>query len=121
MGVFSYFVTRVPTPNKQPFLTFLISSPYFCSDLSYLKFSYILLYCSYLGVAIFYDVMKFEFNLLMLGEYFNILFHYFISIVFLYQNITPIFLHFTLIFFNKKISYYITLCFYHFYFTYSFH
>ena len=29
-----YFNTKVPTPNKQPFLPFIILPPYVCSDLS---------------------------------------------------------------------------------------
>ena len=62
-GIFSYFGTRVPTPNEQPFLPFVILPPYFCSGLSLLTFYYIFLYFSYLGVAIFYDIMKFELNL----------------------------------------------------------
>ena len=61
-GVFYYFVTRVPTPNEKPFLTFAILPQYFCAYLSLLTFYYILLYCYYSGVAIFYDIMKFEFN-----------------------------------------------------------
>ena len=63
--IFSYFGTRFPTPNKQPFLPFVILPPYFYSDLSQLTFSNILLYCSYSGVAIFYGVMRFEFNLFL--------------------------------------------------------
>ena len=55
----------VPTPNKKPFLTFLIFSPYVCSYFSLLTFSYILLYFSYLGIAIFYGAMNFEFNLFL--------------------------------------------------------
>ena len=75
--IFSYLNTKVPTPNEQPFLPFLIFPPYFCSDLSLLKFYYILLYHSYLDVSIFCNVMKFEFNLFLQGEYFNILFLWF--------------------------------------------
>ena len=62
-GVFSYFDTRFPTPNEQSFINFVILPPYFCSDLSLLTFSYILLYCYYSDVSIFGDVMKFELNL----------------------------------------------------------
>ena len=32
-GIFSYFDTRVPTPNKKPFIHFLIFPPCFCSYL----------------------------------------------------------------------------------------
>ena len=102
---------------EQPFLIFVILPQYFCSDFSYLEFSYVLLYCYYSGVAIFYDVMKFEFTLFMEGDFFKILVYYFISIVYLYQTITPIFLHCTVMFFNIFFSYYISLCLYHYYFT----
>ena len=86
-----------------------------------LTFYYILMYCSYSGVAISGDVMNFEFNLFFQGEYFKILVYYSISIVFLYQKINLFFIHCTVMFFNKKqISYYITFCFCLF-FTYSFH
>ena len=40
-GVFSYFRTRVPTPNEKPFLPFLILNPYFCSYFSFLTFCFI--------------------------------------------------------------------------------
>ena len=62
---FSYFDTMVPTPNKQRFLKFVILPTYFCSDLSFLAFIYILLYCSFLGFSILCDAMKFEFNLFL--------------------------------------------------------
>ena len=57
-GMLSYFYTRVPTPNKQPFIRFLILSPCFCSDLSLLTFSYILFYFFYMDVGIFNGVKK---------------------------------------------------------------
>ena len=49
-------------------------------------------------------------------------FYHYIFILFLYQTITLVFPHCTIIF-SKQIdlSYYITFCFYHFYFTSSFH
>ena len=53
---------NVPTPNVQPFLPFLIFPLYFCPDLSFITFLYILLRCSSSDVAIFEDIMKFEFN-----------------------------------------------------------
>ena len=37
--IFSYFNTRSPTLNEQPFLPFVILPPYFCSDLSKNKHS----------------------------------------------------------------------------------
>ena len=63
-GIFSYLYTSIPTPNEQPFLQFSILTPYFCSYLSLIIFSYILLYCYCSDVAIFDNVMKFEFNLI---------------------------------------------------------
>ena len=60
-GLFSYFGTRVSTPNDQSFLPFVILPSYFCSYFSFLAFSYILF--SYLDVAIFNNIMKFGFNL----------------------------------------------------------
>ena len=36
--IFSYFNTRGPKPNEQPFLNFVIFLQYFCSDLSLLTF-----------------------------------------------------------------------------------
>ena len=60
---FYYFDTRLPKPNEQPFLHFVILPPYFCSDLSLLTFYYVLMYFSYLYAAIFDDVMNFEFHL----------------------------------------------------------
>ena len=100
-GVFYYFNTTVPTLNKKPFLTFVILPPYFCSDLSFINFSYLFLYYSYLSVTIFYNVMNFEFKLFLHGEYFGMLVYYFILIGFLYQTIILIFPHFTLMFSNK--------------------
>ena len=46
-GVFSYFHNKVPPHNEQPFLPFVILTLYFCSYLSFLTFSYILLYFYY--------------------------------------------------------------------------
>ena len=63
--IFSYFNTRVSKLNYQPFLPFSMLPPYFYSDLSLHKFSYILLYCYYLDVAILHDAMRFEFNLFL--------------------------------------------------------
>ena len=57
-GLFSYFHTRVTTPKRKPFLSFVIFSPFFCPYLLLLNFSYIFLHCSYSYVAIFNDVMK---------------------------------------------------------------
>ena len=59
--IFSYLDTRVPTPNKQPFLHFIILPPYFCSDFSLITFSYIFLYCSYSDIIIFDDILNFDF------------------------------------------------------------
>ena len=42
--IFSYFDTRVPTPNEQQFLPFVTLPPWFCSDLSLLNFYYIFIY-----------------------------------------------------------------------------
>ena len=118
LGIFYYFDNGNPTPNKQPFLPLLILPPYFCSDLSLLAFSYILLYCSYLDVVIFDDVMMFEI-LFWWDDYLQILVNYFLSIVFLCQTIALIILHLNFVFFNKMC--YITLCFYFFHFKASFH
>ena len=100
-GILSYLDNRVPTPNEQLFITFVLFPPYFFSYLSFLTFSYILLYYFYLDVAIFGNIMKFEFNSFSYGEYFKILVYYFIYVVFLYQTTTLNFLHCTVMFFNK--------------------
>ena len=71
-GVFSRFYSRVPTPNEQPFLHFIIFLRYFVRFYHCLPF-YIFFYCSYLYVSIFDGVMNFEFNLFPKGEYFKIL------------------------------------------------
>ena len=55
--------------------------------------------------------MKFEFNLFFQGDSFNILVYYLISIVFLYQIITLIFLHCTVIYFQSNIFSHITSLF----------
>ena len=101
-AVFSYFDTKVPTPNKQPFIPFLIMTTYFCSDIQLFIFSYMLLYCSDLDVSIFDDIIKFELNSCLKGEYFKILVYYFISIVVPYQNITLLFFIVLLCFSIKK-------------------
>ena len=115
LGVLSYFYTGVPTPNKQPFLFSIILSPYFYLDLSLHNFSYIPFYFYYSYVASFNNKIKFEFNLFLICKYFKILVYYLISILFLYQMITLIFLNCTVMFSIIFVfPYYITFCFYHF-------
>ena len=120
-GLFSYLDTRVPAPNEQPFLHFVIFPPYFFLYLLLLNFSCILLYCSYSDVAIFDDVMMFEFN------YFckvNTSRYWFTTLYpfFSYIKQSPYFFFIVMLFFSMKFdfSYYITFCFCHFYFTSSF-
>ena len=56
-GVFYYLYTTVTTPNEQPFQHIVIFPLYFCSDLSFLNFSYILFYFYYLDVDILANVI----------------------------------------------------------------
>ena len=67
--------------------------------------------CLFSNVENFDDIMKSEFNLI-LGEYFKILFYYFISSVFLYQIITQNSLHCTVIFSINIFSHIGSLCVY---------
>ena len=119
-GIFSFFHTRVPTPNEQTILPFVILPLYFCSDLSLQTSSYILFYCSYLDVAIFDDVMKLEFNFFLKvstsTDWFTILYT-----LCYYIKQPPYFSSLYCYTFQFCFSYYITFCFYHFYFTSIFH
>ena len=65
--LWSYFLESAFTLLSLSFVLsdFVILSPYLCSDLSNLAFSYMLLYFSYSCVEIFHNVMKFEFNLFL--------------------------------------------------------
>ena len=121
-GIFLYFHTRVPTTKKITLSTFLNIAFFtvFRFLIAYLFLFIVVLL--FFGCCNFDDIMKFEFNLFLQGEYFKILVYYFISIFLYIKQLPLIVLHFTGIFSIKFVSlYYISACFYHFYFTFSFY